>query len=250
MPLVEEIVELFWKAYRGRGPVSEEVKAKPARKIGGRMTTVAEFYKIDGEHVAKSLNEVREKIGADDGEVVLDFSAVLRIDTGALQAIEELAAAAESKSVKVRISRGQCCRVQSAKAGAADVTSFHSQTRGSFISAIEPGLELNHRRAGWSEEELAVARRSVSAVLVGLLPSFRKSLRVLPGDERPYAAAKSCAKSRCGDTLPVRALRRRARSVSATWLPNKLFRRVLRLIDQLAERFQVCVGRARQKPAG
>ena len=30
MPLVEEIVELFWKAYRGRGPAAEEVKENPA----------------------------------------------------------------------------------------------------------------------------------------------------------------------------------------------------------------------------
>jgi acetaldehyde dehydrogenase/alcohol dehydrogenase len=32
MPLVEEIVELFWKAYRGRGPAAEEVKENPAEK--------------------------------------------------------------------------------------------------------------------------------------------------------------------------------------------------------------------------
>lgn len=65
------------------------------------MTTVAEFYKIDGEHVAQSLHEVREKIEADKEQIVLDFSVVLRIDTSALQAIEELAAAAEKQSVKV-----------------------------------------------------------------------------------------------------------------------------------------------------
>ena len=65
------------------------------------MTTVAEYYKIDGEHVAQSLNEVREKLGTDNGEVVLDFSPVLRIDTNALQAVEDLAAAAERRSVKV-----------------------------------------------------------------------------------------------------------------------------------------------------
>jgi anti-anti-sigma regulatory factor len=64
------------------------------------MTTVAEFYKIDGEHVAKSLNEVREKLGA-DGEFVLDFSAMLRIDTSALQAIEDLAAAADQLATRI-----------------------------------------------------------------------------------------------------------------------------------------------------
>jgi anti-anti-sigma regulatory factor len=55
------------------------------------MTTVAEYHKIDGEHVAQSLNDVREKLVTEDGEVVLDFSGVLRVDTGALRAIEELA---------------------------------------------------------------------------------------------------------------------------------------------------------------
>lgn len=55
------------------------------------MMTVAEYQKIDGEHVAQSLNDVREKFGTDDGEVVLDFSGVLRVGTGALRAIEELA---------------------------------------------------------------------------------------------------------------------------------------------------------------
>jgi anti-anti-sigma regulatory factor len=55
------------------------------------MTTVAEYYKIDGEHVTQSLNEVRVKLGTDDGEAVLDFSAVIRIDTSALRVIEELA---------------------------------------------------------------------------------------------------------------------------------------------------------------
>lgn len=65
------------------------------------MTTVAEYYKIDGEHVAQSLNEVREKLGTDKGEVVLDFSAVLRIDTSGLQAVEGLADAAEKGPVKV-----------------------------------------------------------------------------------------------------------------------------------------------------
>jgi anti-anti-sigma regulatory factor len=67
------------------------------------MTTVAEYYKIDGEHVAQSLNEVREKVVSDQGEVVLDFSAVLRVDTSGLQAIEDLAGAADQKSVRVTL---------------------------------------------------------------------------------------------------------------------------------------------------
>ncbi len=67
------------------------------------MTTVAEYYKIDGEGVAKSLNETREKLTSDQGEVVLDFSAVLRIDTQGLKAVEDLAIVAEQKSVRVTL---------------------------------------------------------------------------------------------------------------------------------------------------
>ena len=67
------------------------------------MTIVAEYYKIDGEHVAQSLNDVREKLETDKGEVVLDLSGVLRIDTGVLRAIEGLAVAAEQKSVRTTL---------------------------------------------------------------------------------------------------------------------------------------------------
>jgi len=67
------------------------------------MTTVAAYYKIDGEHATQSLNEAREKLVSEDGEAVLDFAAVLRIDTSGLQAIEDLASAAEQKSVKVTL---------------------------------------------------------------------------------------------------------------------------------------------------
>lgn len=67
------------------------------------MTTVAEYYKIDGEHLAQSLNDVREKLGVGDAEVVLDFSSVLRIDTIGLQGIEDLAAAGEKQSVKIEL---------------------------------------------------------------------------------------------------------------------------------------------------
>ena len=67
------------------------------------MTTVAAYYKIDGEHVTQSLNEAREKLASEDGEAVLDFAGAVRIDTGGLHAIEELANAADQKSVKVTL---------------------------------------------------------------------------------------------------------------------------------------------------
>jgi anti-anti-sigma regulatory factor len=67
------------------------------------MTTIAAYYKVDGDDVAKSLSEVREMLNSTDREAVLDFSAIARIDTFGLQGIAELADAAEEKSVRVSL---------------------------------------------------------------------------------------------------------------------------------------------------
>lgn len=67
------------------------------------MTTVAEWYKIDGEDPAQSLNAVCEKVSSLEGEAVLDFSLVKRLDTRALGTIEELVAAAEGMNVKLEL---------------------------------------------------------------------------------------------------------------------------------------------------
>jgi anti-anti-sigma regulatory factor len=67
------------------------------------MTTVAEWYKVDGEQVAQSLNGVIEKLDRVGGEAVLEFSSVQRIDTHAVCAIENLSAAADVKSVKLTL---------------------------------------------------------------------------------------------------------------------------------------------------
>jgi len=65
------------------------------------MATIAEWVKIDGERVLQSLQEAYEKLGAADGELVLDFSAVRRIDGAALASLEKLASAAEARNVKL-----------------------------------------------------------------------------------------------------------------------------------------------------
>ncbi|MBZ5600067.1 MAG: STAS domain-containing protein [Acidobacteriia bacterium] len=65
------------------------------------MEMIAVWLKIDGEHVAETLQEACEKLDSADGEVVLDFSSVRRIDPGALTAMEKLATAAADKDVKV-----------------------------------------------------------------------------------------------------------------------------------------------------
>lgn len=65
------------------------------------MAMIAVFLKIDGERMVDCLREAREKLHGTDGETVLDFSSVLRIDPKALKAMEELADAAEAKAVTV-----------------------------------------------------------------------------------------------------------------------------------------------------
>jgi anti-anti-sigma regulatory factor len=59
------------------------------------------WLKVDGECVAKALQEAAETLNTAEGEVVLDFSSVQRVDLGALQALETLADTADGKTVKV-----------------------------------------------------------------------------------------------------------------------------------------------------
>ncbi|HZU43449.1 MAG TPA: STAS domain-containing protein [Terriglobales bacterium] len=64
---------------------------------------IAVWMKIESDRIADSLREAREKLDTADGEVVLDFSSVRRIDAPAIKALQEFAAAAEEKSVKVAL---------------------------------------------------------------------------------------------------------------------------------------------------
>ena len=65
------------------------------------MAMISDWLKIDGENVLQSLNQVSEKLNGADGELVLDFTAVRRINAGAIAAMEALARKAKEKSVKV-----------------------------------------------------------------------------------------------------------------------------------------------------
>jgi anti-anti-sigma regulatory factor len=65
------------------------------------MAMIAEWLKIDEERVVPALQEAGEKLDSAEGELVLDFSSVRRIDPSALRAIEQLAGAADDKAVKV-----------------------------------------------------------------------------------------------------------------------------------------------------
>jgi len=65
------------------------------------MAMVAVWLKIDEERVVQALEEARLKLDGSDGEVVLDFSSLRRIDPAALRALQQLAALADEKSVKL-----------------------------------------------------------------------------------------------------------------------------------------------------
>jgi anti-anti-sigma regulatory factor len=65
------------------------------------MSTIAMFLKINAESVADCLLEARANLDSGQGETILDFSAVRRIDPKALRAMEELLALADEKAVKI-----------------------------------------------------------------------------------------------------------------------------------------------------
>ena len=66
-----------------------------------RMAMIAVFLKIDEERVVQALQEAGENLDGTQGEVVLDFSSVRRIDSSALEAMEDFAGIADEKGVKV-----------------------------------------------------------------------------------------------------------------------------------------------------
>jgi len=65
------------------------------------MEMIAVWLKVDGEHLVETLQAARQKLDAAEGEVVLDLSSVRRLDPNALKALQELAAAADQKTIKV-----------------------------------------------------------------------------------------------------------------------------------------------------
>lgn len=65
------------------------------------MAMIAVFLSIDEERVVPALQEAGGGLDCMQGEAVLDFSSVRRIDSSALRALEEFACIAEEKAVKV-----------------------------------------------------------------------------------------------------------------------------------------------------
>ena len=65
------------------------------------MPTIAAWMKIDEEGLSQALQRTCEKLDSAEGEVVLDFSSVTRVDATAIKALQDLATAADQKGVKV-----------------------------------------------------------------------------------------------------------------------------------------------------
>jgi anti-anti-sigma regulatory factor len=62
---------------------------------------IAMLLKMDEKNVHRALQEAGEKLEGFQGELVLDFSSVLRIDASSLRAMEGFTSMAADKGVKV-----------------------------------------------------------------------------------------------------------------------------------------------------
>jgi ABC-type transporter Mla MlaB component len=67
------------------------------------MTTVviAKFIELDQESLVSTLEEAGKNLESAEGETVVDFSSVERLDSAAVTAVAEFAETADHKGVKV-----------------------------------------------------------------------------------------------------------------------------------------------------
>jgi anti-anti-sigma regulatory factor len=65
------------------------------------MSTTEMLLSIEEERVVATLQEIAKGLDGSAGEAVLDFSAVRRIDSSALQALQDLVRVADDKAVTV-----------------------------------------------------------------------------------------------------------------------------------------------------
>jgi len=65
------------------------------------MAMIAVFLNIDEERIDAALQEAGGNLDRTQGEAVLDFSSVRRVDSSGLRALEEFARIADEKAVKV-----------------------------------------------------------------------------------------------------------------------------------------------------
>lgn len=88
-----------------KGEVRRRWRASPSlhlfREMVNHMAMTAVFLNIDETRVVAALCEAGEKLDGTEGETVLDFSSVSRIDSAGVRALEDLARKAAEKNVKV-----------------------------------------------------------------------------------------------------------------------------------------------------
>ncbi len=65
------------------------------------MAMIAMPFNMDDRRFVLTLREAGAKLDGADGEATLDFSAVRRVDSNALRALEEFARIADEKGIKV-----------------------------------------------------------------------------------------------------------------------------------------------------
>jgi len=63
--------------------------------------TIAVLRKVDKDGVPSILQEIEKSLDRTQGEVVIDFSSVSRLDGSALRSLADFAGKAETSSVKV-----------------------------------------------------------------------------------------------------------------------------------------------------
>jgi anti-anti-sigma regulatory factor len=66
-----------------------------------RMAMLPVFLNVDEERFVPVLQEAGGNLDCAQGEAILDLSSVRRIDSSALQAMEEFARIADDKAVKI-----------------------------------------------------------------------------------------------------------------------------------------------------
>lgn len=65
------------------------------------MANVAVWIKVAEDRIAQAIQEALDSLNKADGEVLLDFASVRRLDPKSLRALDEFADIAQHESVKV-----------------------------------------------------------------------------------------------------------------------------------------------------
>ena len=99
MPLMSELVELFRKAYHGRGAAQAAQHTRVVEVVAMVMSIVS--LKLNGADLVEALLAAGQKLEEMEGDLILDFSSVSRVTPAALSAISDFADDADERSVRV-----------------------------------------------------------------------------------------------------------------------------------------------------